>query len=165
MSTAMHSHSLTPAALAAFAPAHHIHADALPWIPADTAGKSSKPLSFMPGNSGFVELLRMDPGVVMPLHRHSGPIHAWNLTGSRRLCTGELVGPGDYVYEPPGNTDWWKIEGDVPMIALVIVHGEVEFINALGEVRGRATAATQLQHYLAYCKQHGIEPVHGVVGG
>lgn len=151
--------SLTPALLAAFAPACHVNPEALPWIPSGIPGKSSKPLCFLPENRGFVELLRMEPGLIMPLHRHTGEIHAWNLAGWRRLCTGELVGPGDYVYEPPGNTDWWKIEGDEAMVALVVVTGEVEFVHADGRIRSRANAATQLQEYKAYCQAMGLRPL------
>jgi quercetin dioxygenase-like cupin family protein len=51
------------------------------------------------GNRGFVELLRFEPRSFSPLHRHTGEVHAFNLEGSRKLCTGELIGPGDYVYE------------------------------------------------------------------
>lgn len=126
------------------------------WIPSATVGKSSSPLRFFADDRGFVELLRMEPGVVMPLHRHTGEIHAYNLTGMRKLCTGELIGPGDYVYETPGNTDWWKIVGDEPMLALVIVVGTVEFLGPGGVVTGRASASTQLAEYERYCSANGL---------
>lgn len=151
----MTEQTFMPAALAAFAPAFHApHGDL--WIPSGTPGKSSRPLCFLPDDAGFVELLRMEPGVVMPLHRHTGDIHAYNLAGSRLLCTGERVGPGDYVYEPPGNTDWWKIVGDETMVALVVVMGAVDFIHADGRVRSRADAASQRADYRAYCAAHGL---------
>jgi quercetin dioxygenase-like cupin family protein len=145
-----------------YLPARFSNTADLPWIPSSTPGKSAKPLRFMADERGFVELLRMEPGVVMPLHRHSGEIHAYNLVGSRQLCTGEVIGPGDYVYEPPGNTDWWKIVGDETMIALVVVMGTVEFLGPGGTVRGRASAATQLAEYERHCRQHGL-PVHDLV--
>ncbi|MBT2142799.1 MULTISPECIES: cupin domain-containing protein [unclassified Rhodanobacter] len=126
------------------------------WIPSATPGKSSSPLRFFADDRGFVELLRMEPGVVMPLHRHSGEIHAYNLSGTRKLCTGELIGPGGYVYEPPGNTDWWKIVGDETMLALVVVMGTVEFLGPGGVVTGRASASTQLAEYERYCREHGL---------
>ncbi len=132
---------LAPALLAAFAPAHHVNPDDLPWIPSGTPGKSSKPLGFLPDNRGFVELLRMEPGLVMPLHRRTGEIHAWNIT------------------------DWWKIEGDDDMVALVVVMGEVEFVHADGRVRSRATAASQFQEYMAYCHANGLRPMHHFVTG
>ena len=126
------------------------------WIPSATPGKSSRPLRFFADDRGFVELLRREPGVVMPLHRHTGEIHAYNLAGSRKLCTGELIGPGDYVYEPPGNVDWWKIVGDEPMLALVIVMGTVEFLGPGDVVIARACASTQLADYRRHCREHGL---------
>ncbi|OJX16708.1 MAG: anti-sigma factor [Devosia sp. 67-54] len=128
----------------------------LPWIPSATPGKSSKPLRFLSGDRGFVELLRMEPGVAMPLHRHTGEIHAYNLGGSRQLCTGEIIGPGGYVFEPPGNTDWWKIVGDDTMLALVVVMGTVEFLNPDGSIRASVSAATQLAEYERFCRENGL---------
>lgn len=146
-------------ALRGYLPARFSTTAELPWIPSSTPGKAAKPLRFLAGDRGFVELLRMDPGVVMPLHRHTGEIHAYNLSGSRLLCSGELIGPGDYVYEPPGNTDWWKIVGDEPMIALVVVMGTVEFLGPGGAVRMRANAETQRAEYAQYCREHRL-PLH-----
>lgn len=139
-----------------YLPAQYLASAQLPWIPSATPGKSAKPLRFLSGDRGFVELLRMEPGVLMPLHRHTGEVHAYNLSGSRQLCTGEIIGPGDYVYEPPGNTDWWKIVGEEAMIALVIVLGEVEFLGPGDRVRARASAATQRAEYEHYCREHQL---------
>lgn len=139
-----------------FIPAGFTATSELRWIPASTPGKWSKPLRFLPDNAGFVELLRMDPGVVMPLHRHSGAVHAYNLSGWRRLCTGEVIGPGDYVYEPPGNTDWWEIIGDEPMVAMVVVMGTVEFLGPGGVVTGRADAGSTRAAYERYCSEQGL---------
>jgi quercetin dioxygenase-like cupin family protein len=131
----------------------------LPWVPAATPGKWSRPLRFLADDRGFVELLRMDPGVVMPLHRHTGEVHVLNLSGTRRLCTGEAIGAGDYVYEPPGNIDWWKVTGDEPLVAMVVVLGTVEFLGPGNVVRARASAATQLADYERYCRAHGLQVV------
>jgi hypothetical protein len=125
-------------------------------MPTSTPDKSPSPLRFFADDRGFVELPRMEPGVVMPLHRHAGEIHAYNLGGTRKLCTGKLIGPGDYVYEPPGNEDWWKIVGDEPMLALVIVMGTIEFLGPGGVVTARASANTQLADYERYCREHGL---------
>jgi 2,4'-dihydroxyacetophenone dioxygenase len=58
-------------------------------------------------------LLRLEPGAEIATHRHTGEVHAFNLEGSRQLSSGEIIGPGDYVYEPLGNMDSWKVVGDV----------------------------------------------------
>ena len=122
-------------------PTHFVASDEIPWVP-EGEGKWARPLQFL-GDEGFVELLRMQSGTVMPLHRHTGEVHVYQLSGRRQLCTGEVIGPGDYVHEPAGNVDWWKVIGDEPMLALVVVAGEVEFIGPDGAVRGVANAATQ----------------------
>ncbi len=50
--------------------------------------------------------MRLQPGAIVGLHRHTGDVHAFNLSGYRKILdTGEIVGPGDYVYEPAGNVD------------------------------------------------------------
>jgi 2,4'-dihydroxyacetophenone dioxygenase len=33
------------------------------------------------------------------------------------------------VYEPPGNTDWWKVVGDTPLVVMVVVMGHVEYLG------------------------------------
>ncbi|HVQ33515.1 MAG TPA: cupin domain-containing protein [Lysobacter sp.] len=143
-------------------PSRFVGADDLPWIPSSTPGKWAKPLRFL-GDRGFVELLRMDPGVVMPLHRHTGEVHVLNLAGHRQLCTGETIGPGDYVHEPAGHVDWWKAVGDVQVIALAVVMGEVEFLGPDGAVRGVASLATQRAEYERFCREHGL-PIRDLRG-
>ena len=142
-----------PSAILDPLPARLVGADT-PWIPASPV-KASKPLRFFSDDRGFVELLRMQPGARMPLHRHTGEIHAYTLSGARALSSGEIVGPGDYVYEPAGTIDEWRIVGDQPMTALVVVMGAVEFLDADHAVIGRASASTQLQAYLDYCARQG----------
>lgn len=139
------------------APLRQTDSGSLPWIPSPVPGKSSRPLRFLRGNRGFVELLRMEPGVAMPSHRHTGETHAFNLAGSRRLASGEVIGPGGYVYEPPGNVDSWEVIGEEPLIALVVVMGEVEDLAPDGHVRGVANAATRFVEYQTFCREHGME--------
>lgn len=131
---------------------------AVPWVPL-SPGKSFKPLRFLSGNRGFVELLRLEPGSSIALHRHTGEVHAINLEGTRQLCTGELIGPGDYVYEPAGNTDSWKVVGDAPLVVLVIVMGAVEYLGSDNAVTARYTSETLMAAYHAHCAAHGIAPL------
>lgn len=149
----MNSHSI-----AAIAPTlSGVHSD-IPWVPLGE-GKSFKPLRFLSGNRGFVELLHLEPGVEIGWHRHTDEVHALNLQGSRELHTGEVIGPGKYVYEPAGNTDKWRAVGDTPLIVLVIVMGAVEYLGANGEVSACYTAETLRHRYQHYCEQQNIEAV------
>jgi len=142
----------------AFLPARPLAEDSVPWVPL-SGGKSFKPLRFLREDRGFVELLRLEPGETIPLHRHTGEVHAFNLEGSRQLCTGEVIGPGGYVYEPAGNTDSWKVLGAVPLVVLVVVTGAVEYLGADGDVTARYTAQTLMKIYHEHCAAQSIEPI------
>ena len=101
----------------------------------------------------------MTPGTVMPLHRHTGEVHVYQLAGQRRLGSGEVLGPGDYVYEPAGNVDWWEAVGEEDLLALAVVIGTVEFLGPGGEVCGRADVQGQRADYVRHCRAHGL-PLH-----
>ncbi len=137
-------------------PARNLALESVPWVPL-SEGKSFKPIRFLSGNRGFVELLRLEPGIVVPLHRHTGEVHAFNLEGSRQLGTGEIIKPGDYVYEPTGNTDTWKAIGEVPLVIFVVVMGAVEFIGADNSVIRCVTADSLKEIYHQYCTANNIQ--------
>ena len=127
------------------------------WIP-EGPGKWSRPLRFLNDNRGWVELMRLAPGTRLGLHRHDGEVHAYNLRGERRLCTGEIVGAGDYVHEYDGNIDWWEAIGDEPLVLFVVVMGTVEYLGPNGEVAKRISTADRIADYLRYCQDAGIAP-------
>jgi anti-sigma factor ChrR (cupin superfamily) len=54
----------------------------LPWIPLGP-GEAFKPLRFLTEDHGRVLLLRLEPGTVVPLHRHLGEVHALIALGSK----------------------------------------------------------------------------------
>jgi len=128
----------------------------MPWIETGP-GESFRPLRFEP--DGFSELIRLEPGSVVPRHRHTGDTHIFNLRGSRELIeTGEIAGPGDYVYEPPGTIDSWRAVGDVPCIVHVKVVGVVEYLDPDDQVAVLVDSASERAAYLAGCEQQGIDP-------
>ena len=127
------------------------------WI-SEGEGKWSRPLRFLPDETGWVELMLLAPGVRLGLHRHSGLVHAFNVQGHRRLCTGEAIAPNEYVYEPPGNVDWWEATGDETLIVFVVVMGTVEYLAEDGSVLKRITARDRMKDYLRHCRDNGIEP-------
>ena len=127
------------------------------WIP-EGPGKWSRPLSFNVGQGSWVELMRLLPGVSLPLHRHLGPVHAFNLRGERLLSDGRHIRTHDYVFEPEGNVDWWGVVGEQELIVLVTVGGAVEYLDEQGEVSLRITAEDRYRDYVAYCHEQGVEP-------
>lgn len=127
------------------------------WIP-EGEGKWSLPIRFLPDNSGWVELMRLTPGVRLGLHRHSGEVHALTLAGERRLNDGRVVYPGDYIYEPAGNVDWWEATGDEELLVHVVVKGSVEYLGPHHSVLHRITAAERIADYHLHCAARGVPP-------
>jgi 2,4'-dihydroxyacetophenone dioxygenase len=132
--------------------------ESIPWIPLGP-GESFKPLRFFSNDRGRVLLLRLDPGTVVPRHRHLGEVHGFNLAGSRQLLdTGEIVGPGAYVYEPSGNVDSWMAVGDEPVIVHIVSFGAMEYLGEDDQVLRRDTASSLHKIYLDYCQANNLTP-------
>lgn len=117
------------------------------WIPT-REGVAFKPITFFPDGSGAQILLRVEPGTLIPRHRHTGEIHAFNLAGTRLLLdTDEVIGPGTYVHEPVGNVDSWKAIGDEPCVIHIEVNGRIEHLDEEGNVTRVVDAASYRRQY------------------
>lgn len=135
---------------------HAVDTDAIPWIPLGP-GESFKPLHFFPKDRGRILLLRLDPGTIAPRHRHLGEVHGFNLAGTRKLIeSGEVIGPGGYVYEPAGNVDSWMAVGSVPVVVHIVAYGAVEYLGERDAVIKRDTPSSLLEIYRRYCDKNGI---------
>jgi 2,4'-dihydroxyacetophenone dioxygenase len=119
-----------------------IDTDSLPWQPI-SPGFSLKVLRATTDDEARAVLLRLEPGTVIQRHRQGGDVHAFHLAGRRKLLdTGEVVGPGSYVYEPAGNVDSWMAVGDEPLVVHVVVRGAVEYLDEHDQVTSRTTSAS-----------------------
>lgn len=127
------------------------------WIP-EGEGKWSLPIHFLPDGTGWVELMRLAPGVRVGLHRHTGEVHALNLTGERRLNDGRLVRAGEYVHEPAGNVDWWEAVGEQELVVFVSVKGCVEYLGPHHLVTKRIDTADRIADYQRHCAATGRQP-------
>ena len=132
--------------------------EAAPWIPLGP-GEFFKPLRFF-GERGRALLLKLDPGTVVPRHRHLGEVHGYNVRGYRKLLdTGEVVGPGGYVYEPAGNVDSWMAIGDEPVIVHITSFGAMEYLGDDDTVLRRDSVTSLRDLYLRYCRENAILPL------
>lgn len=119
----------------------------LPWAPV-APGFDLKVLHGQYDDDTRALVLRLQPGTVIRRHRHTGEVHAFNLQGSRKLLdTGEIIGPGGYVYEPPGNEDSWMAVGDEPLVVFVTVREVIEELDDDGQVTARMSTASVADHY------------------
>jgi len=143
-------------------PALPVDTDGMPWI-ATGPGKSFRPLRF--AADGWSELMRLEPGSAVALHRHTGEVHAFNIHGTREILgSGELVGPGGYVYEPAGTVDGWGAVGDEPCVVHIKVAGIIEYVDDNGQVIESVNAETQRAVYLAWCQAHDVRPSERILG-
>lgn len=143
-------------------PTSAVRTDSLEWVPL-RAGVSMRPLHFE--RDGYALQLKVDPGTTIGLHRHTGEVHALNLSGSREIVTtGEIVGPGDYVHEPVGNVDSWRCHGDEPCVVLITQKGRVEYLDANGACVSYSDRDTALRRYLEHCSESGCAPDARVTG-
>ena len=111
------------------------------------------------------ELMRLEPGSVVALHRHTGDLHAFNVSGTREILgTGEFVGPGNYVYEPAGTVDTWGATSDGPCVIHLKVTGVIEYLGPDGQVTKTVSAATQRAIYLEWCRREGVTPDPRILG-
>src|ERR1700753_2992495 len=128
----------------------------MPWIPTG-AGSSFRPLRFTA--DGWSELMRLEAGSVVALHRHTGELHAFNVSGTREILgTGELVGPGSYVYEPAGTIDTWGAAANGPCVIHLKAAGVIEYPGPDGQVPETISAASQRAIYLDWCQREGVTP-------
>lgn len=139
-------------------PAHATLSNETSWVPLSEA-RAFKPIRFFAENKGYAALMRVDPGTTIPPHRHTGEVHALTLEGQRALSSGELIGPGDCVYEPAGSIDSWGAVGDEPVIVFIIVWGSVEYLSDSGEVTARFCAETQEAAYRRHCEANDLVPL------
>lgn len=126
-----------------------------PWAPMGE-GQWFRLLKILPNWEGYILQLKLMPGTVIPLHRHTGPVYALNIVGSRRLNTGEVIDVGDFVFEPTGNEDSWEAVGNTPLIVHVNVSGSVEYLDENKNVQYAVDAKTIKEAYTDFCKTQGI---------
>jgi 2,4'-dihydroxyacetophenone dioxygenase len=133
-----------------------IESDRLAWMPlAD--GISTRPLRF--AGQERTQMLKVEPGVSVGLHSHGGFVHAYTVSGARRLDDGVVAGAGSYVFEPSGNRDCWECEGDEPVVLFIHMSGALVAHDAAGKEIGRTTTEGLRQQYLAWCKAEGHAPI------
>jgi 2,4'-dihydroxyacetophenone dioxygenase len=131
----------------------------MPWVPTGP-GKAFRPLRFW--ERGWSELMRLEPGAEVSLHRHTGPVDAYVIEGRRLLSSGEVLDPGGYQYEPAGTVDAWSATGAGPCVVHLRVEGEIEYLASDGAVTSVVSAATQAAAYRSWCEANHTAPLEGL---
>lgn len=109
---------------------------------------------------------RLDPGLKLRTHIHTGHVFAWTLSGTwKYLEYPESSEANSYLYEPAGSAHTLMVPQDSPEPAdvIFIVHGSNIELGAKGEFEGATDAATIARAYLRGCKELGL-PRPDIIG-
>lgn len=161
----------TPISPAGIPEALHIASDDLPF--ADDFGAPGVRLKLLQADveAGFFTVrIRFAPGCQVPTHKHTGPVHAFTLSGEWGYLEYPDSPPnraGSYLFEPAGSTHTLKVadhnteETDV----YFVVHGAMLILDPeTGAVDAVLDAASHIEDWVAALREQG-QPVPQIVEG
>jgi 2,4'-dihydroxyacetophenone dioxygenase len=133
----------------------------LPWVPFTpyTDQVFLKYHRIDPVRGEILVSMRVPPGMTLPTHYHTGIVIGHTLRGAWRYLEHDWVSEaGDTVFETAGSAHTPESCGDEEMESFFLIVGELEFVDADGNLLARENWKTSLQRYHAYCAEQGIEP-------
>jgi 2,4'-dihydroxyacetophenone dioxygenase len=127
-----------------------------------TATSAFKPLLLNVSQGYYINILRVRSSGVLSRHRHSGPVHAITLRGKWRYLEHDWIAlPGDYAFEPPGETHTLVVPDDVKeMATLFHVTGGYTYVDPYGEALGYEDVFTKLEHAIKHYEAVGLSRDH-----
>src|SRR5258708_5611122 len=130
------------------------------WVP-QSATVAFRPLVLNVSQGYYINILRVRSSGVLSRHRHSGPVHAFTLRGSwRHLEHDWVASPGEYAFEPPGETHTLVVPDDVKeMATLFHVTGGYTYVDRYGEALGY-DVFTKLEHATRHYEAVGLGKEH-----
>jgi quercetin dioxygenase-like cupin family protein len=131
------------------------------WVP-QSATVAFRPFVLNVSQGYYINILRVRSAGVLSRHRHSGPVHAFTLRGSWRYLEHDwIASPGDYAFEPPGETHTLVVPDDVKeMATLFHVTGGYTYVDPYGEALGYEDVFTKLEHAMQHYEAVGLGKDH-----
>ncbi|RKR07290.1 quercetin dioxygenase-like cupin family protein [Kushneria sinocarnis] len=127
------------------------------WIP-QSEDVSFKPLVLSVSQGYYVNILRVRAAGVLSRHRHTGPVHTFTLRGKWHYLEHDWIAtPGDYAFEPPGETHTLVVpEGVEEMITLFHVTGGYTYVDPYGKALDYEDVFTKLDNVRRHYEQIGL---------
>jgi len=139
-----------------------IDAESVPWIPFEphSADVLVKYFRLDPVRGEIVMLLKAPVGATLPPMHQSGRTMVYTLEGRWKHRENDwIAGPGSVVLEPAASRHTVAVvAGDTPVLALVIMVGDLLFLGPQNEVRAIENWKTAQERYLSYCAHSAIAP-------
>ncbi|MEM7641714.1 MAG: 2,4'-dihydroxyacetophenone dioxygenase family protein [Pseudomonadota bacterium] len=123
---------------------------AVPWKPWVMEGVSYKLMSIDPRHGGFTCLLKVEPGVVAPVHQHLGGIEVLVLSGSIYYEEADIGQTGDYIFEPAG--DIHRPVSPEGCELFCVFYGPISGLADDGSVAGTVDGKTMME----MAEAHGV---------
>ena len=127
------------------------------WVP-QAENVWFRPLMLNVSGGFYVNLLKVRKSGVLSRHRHSGPVHAFTLRGEWHYLEHDWrARPGDYAFEPPGETHTLVVpEGVEEMVTLFHVTGGYTYVDPQGNALGYEDVFTKLEKVAAHYASTGL---------
>jgi hypothetical protein len=133
--------------------------DDLPWA-VWMEGLEAKVLRASIQTNEYTLLVRFQPGVELPRHRHFGPVHAWTIQGRWHYLEYDwIASEGTYVHEDALSTHTLKVldDNEGVTIVLFVIHGGLVLLNDENQPWWYEDAETALTLYRAGVEAAGQE--------
>ncbi|MDG2114221.1 MAG: 2,4'-dihydroxyacetophenone dioxygenase family protein [Actinomycetota bacterium] len=137
--------------------------DELPWID-NGCGTSVKVLVAKVQEALWIVRTQFQPGVAVQIHKHTGPVYAYTLSGAWHYKESDYVNrAGSFLYEPAGSIHTLLVPADNDEVTDVWfqIYGANLNLREDGTVESVTDAASVLESYRRSCIEqgHGEPPV------
>jgi hypothetical protein len=137
--------------------------DATPWMPMSRQQPDIEIKYFRidPVRGEFICLLRMQPGVSLPAHHHTGTVIVYTLQGAWKYREHAWsAGAGSLVFETAAarHTPQTLPNAGV-VITFNVVSGELLFLDDEDRLLGTENWRSAARRYLKHCERHGLTPL------
>lgn len=135
----------------------HLDTESMPWVE-QAPGIEMKILRISDDFGTWVVMNRLQPGITLPAHRHSGGVTAYTVSGSWYYLEHDFVAnKGSMVREPAGSTHTLTVSAKATEAAVVffIIEGGLTHIGPDGSIWGISDAQTEKARYLQMVKEQG----------
>ena len=144
---------------------NNVTTEAIPWGLV-WEGIEIKMLRSGNGSGTYTLMTRLQPGVVLPKHRHFGDVHGYTISGrwGYQEYDWEASG-GDYVYEPPNSTHTLYVPDDAaePAVIVFVVDKGMVILGDNDEILSIEDAWTLTEIYRTALANHGIAFPDGIL--
>lgn len=142
-----------------------IDGNSLPWVPFAPYADNVllKYFKLDPVRGEWIVLMKAPVGMQLPRHHHTGTVIVYTMEGTWKYKEHDWVaGPGSIVYETAASVHTPEVVSTEStggyVKTLVIVTGDLVFLDENDRVVAIENWKTGLERYLAYCEKHNIGP-------